>query len=135
MADLHDLPEAVLDVGGEGGGDIGGEGGDADALRDHLDRLLGNDAHPALLLAPPVPVNPSLARIPREQAPGEEAGHRREAEVGTGGRRRGRWFVGLAAGALVGRLVGDGDGDWLGQEGGGGERVGSGAGERVNPGC
>jgi hypothetical protein len=43
-------------------------------------------------------------------------GHRREAEVGTGGRRRGRWFVGLAAGALVGRLVGDGDGDgdWLG---------------------
>jgi hypothetical protein len=110
MADLHDLPEAVLDVGGEGGGDIGGEGGDADALRDHLDRLLGNDAHPAL------PVNPSLARIPREQAPGEEVGHRLEAEVGSGGRRRGRWFVGLAAGALVGRLVGDGDGDgdWLG---------------------
>ena len=54
-ADLHDLPEAVLDVGGEGGGDIGGDGGDADALRDHLDRLLGNDAHPALLPPPRSP--------------------------------------------------------------------------------
>lgn len=47
MADLHDLPEAVLHVGREGGGDIGGEGGDADALGNHLDRLLGDDAHRA----------------------------------------------------------------------------------------
>lgn len=44
-ADLHDLTEAVLDVGGEGESYIGGEIGDPNALRDHLDRLLGDDAH------------------------------------------------------------------------------------------
>ena len=48
--DLHDLAEAVLDVGGEGEGDIGGEIGDADALRYYLDRLFWDDAHLCLSL-------------------------------------------------------------------------------------
>jgi len=43
--DLHDLAEAVLNVGGEGGGDIGAKAREADALGDDLDCLLRHDAH------------------------------------------------------------------------------------------
>ncbi|RWW33659.1 hypothetical protein BHE74_00001529 [Ensete ventricosum] len=52
MHNLHDLTEAVFDVGGEGEGDIGGEVGDADALRNHLDRLLRYYTHCLLSYLP-----------------------------------------------------------------------------------
>ena len=60
--DLHDLAEAVLNVGGEGGGDIGAKARDADALGDDLDCLLRHDAH----RGPPGPestegLNPSFS--------------------------------------------------------------------------
>lgn len=52
MHNLHDLTEAVFDVGGEGEGNIGGEVGDADALRNHRDRLLRNYTHCLLSYLP-----------------------------------------------------------------------------------
>ena len=52
MQNLHDLTEAVLNIGGEGEGDIGGEVGDANALRDHLNRLLRYDTHRFSLFFP-----------------------------------------------------------------------------------
>lgn len=56
---LHDLAEAVLDVGGKGESDIGCEVGDPNALRDDLDCLLWNDAHR-------IPAASLLVLVPRE---------------------------------------------------------------------
>lgn len=57
VGNLHELTEAVLDVGGESGGDIGHEARDPDALRNDLDGLLGDDAHRGALLPGPNPLH------------------------------------------------------------------------------
>ena len=43
---LHNLADAVLDIGSEGEGGIGRKIADPDALGDYLNRFLRHDAHP-----------------------------------------------------------------------------------------